>query len=467
MLEPTKCDEMLSNFALNFNLRLYNMACSHHVSPDQGLERVFFALEDSTEIWAGMGDHSVVLFDTTFATNRYGQKLGFFSTVAPDGSSVILAATLIQSESKESFEWAFERFRDTFSVPTTIYTDGCDKQKRAIETEFPGASHMLCVFHLSKNLFTHCKASFGNVSDGWRAFNSAWWKLAKNSDSRSKITFDGQWRSLVEMLPLDSDGNSNAVDWMHGLYEKRAKWAAAWTWGHFSAGMHSTQRCESVHKHFKTHLMANNLLIALGKEIVAFNKNNRERNKGKMERRRIQQQANTGGLLPPGVAALAGTITPFALDIVRAQAAQINRYAYLVEVCKYDPHQPELCRAIIGAPRRHPPQVRSSTAAAAATAPEAGFTASELQHGYNVFDDEYTSAAGAGGDMHQRFIVFGHLAQVGLDPAQYYNFIQLYYKAIHGDVHARDDFEAHNLGRYFRQMMSLADGERLRWDEHA
>ena len=211
--------------------------------------------------------NTVVLFDTTFSTNKYGQKLGFFTTVSPDGETVILAATFLQSESKESFEWTFGKFRETFSGPVTIFTDGCAHQARAIKREFPETRHMLCVFHLSKNLFTHCKSAFGRDTAAWEAFNDAWWKLAKNSDSRSRVTFDRNWRALVGMLPTTSDGESAAVDWMAGLYEKREKWAAAWTWAHWSAGVHSTQRCESIHKHFKTHLRSHNLLIDLGKEV--------------------------------------------------------------------------------------------------------------------------------------------------------------------------------------------------------
>mmetsp|Transcript_5427 Transcript_5427/g.13778 ORF Transcript_5427/g.13778 Transcript_5427/m.13778 type:complete len:479 (+) Transcript_5427:1167-2603(+) len=297
-----------------------------HESREAGLERSFFASEGSAETWAGLGDNSVVLFDTTFATNRYGQKLGFFTTVSPHGHTVILAATFLQSESRESFEWAFSRFRDTFTSPATIFTDGCAHQARAIQSEFPEAKHMLCTFHLSKNLVTHCKKAFRNNAD-WEAFNSAWWGLAKDSDARSQITFAGKFRKLVDMLPeVDDDASSqkgvSTAEWMKGLYEKREQWAAAWTWAHWSAGVHSTQRCESIHKHFKAHLRANNMSIDLAKEIVDFNYNNGERLKGKTEHKRIDALCETNMVLPSLVKSLTTEVTPFAYSVVKGQYQQ-------------------------------------------------------------------------------------------------------------------------------------------------
>ena len=127
-----------------------------------------------------------------------------------------------------------------------------------------------------------------------------------------------------------------------------------------------------------------------------------------------------------------------------------------MELGKYDRDRPQDCKAIIGAPRRRLPS--ASTPAV----PEAGETAHELQHGYDVID---AYNAPVGDDWRERVLVFTHLAHLRLDPERFYNFTKLWYKALSGDIQARENFQSCDLGKYFGDLLSIHDGETWGWDD--
>jgi hypothetical protein len=109
----------------------------------------------------------VVLYDTTWGTNRYGMKLGCFTTVGRNGETIILAASLLMHETDDSFVWAFEQFRKAFRIPPSVFvTDGDPKMASAVSKIFPDSTkHMLCIYHLSLNFTEHIKPLFPDQAD--------------------------------------------------------------------------------------------------------------------------------------------------------------------------------------------------------------------------------------------------------------------------------------------------------------
>ena len=112
----------------------------------------------------------MLLYDTTFSTNRAGMKLGCGTGVNEEGLSNLLFVSLVSFQDAESFEWVFGQFVLAFRYPPgVIFTDSDGAMKIAFESRLTplGTRHMLCTWHLSKNILTNMKAT---ASDQWHIF---------------------------------------------------------------------------------------------------------------------------------------------------------------------------------------------------------------------------------------------------------------------------------------------------------
>ncbi len=227
------------------------------------LSRCFFELEHGVDEWARGGDLNVLFLDGTFSTNRAGLTLVAFTTVSSTGQTVVLAIGLLRSQSALCYEWLYRRFHDVFKVkPAAVFTDSAIELELSIvecstiETDiWHGVQHFLCTYHLSQNLFEHCKKSFGSDTQGWKSFVDLFWKLAKESDASFTSTFTEEFQALIQMVPASTDEDlpvHPAVTWLQDtLLTKKEKWAACHTWACCTWGAHSTQRSESYNRVLK------------------------------------------------------------------------------------------------------------------------------------------------------------------------------------------------------------------------
>ncbi|XP_074266204.1 protein FAR1-RELATED SEQUENCE 5-like [Silene latifolia] len=70
--------------------------------------------------------HHVLIFDTTYRTNRYNLICGAFVGINNHWSNVMFGFAFLANEKQESFEWLFNVFNEsmgTDTVPVTIFTD--------------------------------------------------------------------------------------------------------------------------------------------------------------------------------------------------------------------------------------------------------------------------------------------------------------------------------------------------------
>ena len=188
----------------------------------------------------------VVLYDTTWGTNRYGMKLGCFTTVGRNGETIILAASLLMHETDDSFVWAFEQFRKAFRIPPSVFvTDGDPKMASAVSKIFPDSTkHMLCIYHLSLNFTEHIKPLFPDQAD-FKVATDLFWKIAKETDAHSKERFQQDFDKLytyVEEVNCTNETKYNsALKFLRSLEDRREKWASRFTWSNLTMGVHSTQ----------------------------------------------------------------------------------------------------------------------------------------------------------------------------------------------------------------------------------
>jgi hypothetical protein len=271
--------------------REHKQGLFHRLKTDSDgcLSHAFFVMPGAEEIWAVTPDYNVVLYDTKVrvprvgllyvrditnlvpspqhGTNNPGLKMAAYVTVDATGATKALAYSFLLDESNESHQWSYECFKDAFRTPpAVIFTDSDPGMKVAIAAVFPDAEHLLCVWHLSKNMFTHIKAACGNDDAMWKRMLSTWWCIVKQSDLSSRETFDEEWARLTAMLDESTvTGKSmlSARKWLAKMAEEKEHWAYRWTWQHMTMGIHSTQRIESLHAHIMGYLRASTLLVEL------------------------------------------------------------------------------------------------------------------------------------------------------------------------------------------------------------
>ena len=83
-----------------------------------------------------------------------------------------------------------EEFIKVFrTAPNVIFSDGDPGITNAICLVFTRTTHLLCTFHITKNMTTHIKPLFSGQGDDlkakWTKFIKEWWKICKKQDSLS------------------------------------------------------------------------------------------------------------------------------------------------------------------------------------------------------------------------------------------------------------------------------------------
>jgi hypothetical protein len=117
----------------------------------------------------------------------------------------------------------------------------------------------------------------------------------------------------------------DALEWFESLNTRKHQWAARWTWQHFTMGVHSTQRSESIHSAIKKFLGATTLLVQLSKKLQAYQRD-LDHSAALVEARGAFRRVTTHTNDLPCVAMIADKVTDYALEILRAQQAQQPAY---------------------------------------------------------------------------------------------------------------------------------------------
>ena len=98
--------------------------------------------------------HDVIIFDTTYLTNKYDMSFSPFIGINYHGKSIILGCGLLSGEDMDSFVWVFRQWLQSMCgiAPKSIIMDQCQAMRRAIEIVFPETVHRLCIWHITMKL---------------------------------------------------------------------------------------------------------------------------------------------------------------------------------------------------------------------------------------------------------------------------------------------------------------------------
>ncbi|KAK0593930.1 hypothetical protein LWI29_030171 [Acer saccharum] len=199
----------------------------------------------------------VVVFDTTYNTNRYSMVFAPLIGVNNHGQTIVFACAFLSDETTDSFIWLFEQFKKAMpgGAPKMIITDQDLAMTKAISEVFPDSFHRYCSWHIL-NKFSE-KINAITYRDYYSDFQKCIWQ------SYTREEFDSNWIEIVEKSNL----NDNA--WLRSMYELRSKWVPVYINHVFSVGMSSSQRAEISHAFFKRYVSKKNSLFDF---ITRFNR---------------------------------------------------------------------------------------------------------------------------------------------------------------------------------------------------
>ncbi|KAH6762432.1 hypothetical protein C2S52_019865 [Perilla frutescens var. hirtella] len=177
----------------------------------------------------------VVVFDTTYRTNKYNMICAPFVGLNNHKKNVMFGCAFLTDEKIDTFEWLFEVFKKSMKLkcPITIFTDQDHAITNALSKVFPDARHQLCIWHLYQNAVSR----FGRLK-GNKDFTDAFQRCLTGCVNKEE--FERCWASMI------SDHGLGDNSWFARLYDLREKWCIAYNKDYFSAGILSSQRSEST-----------------------------------------------------------------------------------------------------------------------------------------------------------------------------------------------------------------------------
>ncbi|KAJ0985836.1 hypothetical protein J5N97_004192 [Dioscorea zingiberensis] len=157
----------------------------------------------------------VVIFDTTYRTNKYNMICAPFVGVNHHWQNVLFGCAFLLDETTSSFIWLFKTFMESmqWKQPQTIFTDQCAAMSNAIENVMQCSRHRLCLWHIGQNAAKKISRYYGQP-DFKKLFNSCIY------DCHTIEEFELKWSSLLNKYNLQENS------WIQNLYKYKEKWAS-------------------------------------------------------------------------------------------------------------------------------------------------------------------------------------------------------------------------------------------------
>lgn len=114
---------------------------------------------------------TVLLMDCTYKTNKFSMPLLHIVGINNCSKTFSIAFCFISQEQTRNYTWALQQLDETldFQKPSVIVTDKEQALINAIEEVYPNSSHLLCLWHIFKNIQTNCCKHFKSEDD-WMNF---------------------------------------------------------------------------------------------------------------------------------------------------------------------------------------------------------------------------------------------------------------------------------------------------------
>ncbi|XP_021758890.1 protein FAR1-RELATED SEQUENCE 5-like [Chenopodium quinoa] len=148
----------------------------------------------------------VLIFDTTYRTNKYGLICAPFVGINNYWKTTMFGCAFITDEKTDTFVWLLSIFKKSMCgiEPKSIFTDQDLAMSNAIPEVYPNSRHRLCLWHLQKNFVSH----FGTLKNN-PEFKNMFHKCLSGCDSESE--FEDVWNKMVQKHGLEKKECIHAI----------------------------------------------------------------------------------------------------------------------------------------------------------------------------------------------------------------------------------------------------------------
>jgi hypothetical protein len=203
----------------------------------------------------------VLIADATYKTNRFNMPLFNIVGITPNNMSFFAASAFLPGEADVDFEWVLQKLKDVYDAqklpyPKVILTDADGALARAITTVFPTTTHLLCIWHVNKNLEKQIKPLFKKkctvhgqeeinqfLNDEWNAFKAEWFDTISASTEEQ---WEEQWKAFQEKY---DDEYPTTIQYIKKtlLIPHKEKLVKFWVNQHMHWNNQATSRGEGLH----------------------------------------------------------------------------------------------------------------------------------------------------------------------------------------------------------------------------
>ncbi|KAI1004522.1 hypothetical protein K3495_g3695 [Podosphaera aphanis] len=223
-------------------------SCQIQRDGENRLTHLFFSCSQSVELLRRY-PYTLVI-DCTYKTNRFKMPLLHIIGTTSFNMSFSVAFAFLRYEREHDYQWALENIIGLFfdKLPVTIATDRELALTNSIETLLPNIAHLLCAWHIQKNVLNNCRKYFGSEDD-WAKFLSAWTKVIESLPTQSYEENVEKLRGLYASLPVMLTYISET--WL--IYKEKFVHAYSNNFIHF--GNLTSSRAEGMHHMIKSYIL--------------------------------------------------------------------------------------------------------------------------------------------------------------------------------------------------------------------
>ncbi|CAN6303481.1 unnamed protein product [Urochloa humidicola] len=216
----------------------------YQTSTEGRLLNLFWCDGQSRLDYQAFGD--LVIFDSTYRTNRYRMPFVPFVGLNHHRSTTIFACAIVSHETVESFQWLLRTLVAAMynKEPRSIITDGDRAMRKAIRVVLPNTDHRLCTWHIERNA---AKFLHHSMLPGFR-------RLIYMRGTPE--TFETRWKSFMKQHIKTGKRRRRRKHhrWLTKMYIIRRLWAASYLKNKYFLGAKSNQRSESLNSRLHKHL---------------------------------------------------------------------------------------------------------------------------------------------------------------------------------------------------------------------
>ncbi|XP_012842429.1 PREDICTED: protein FAR1-RELATED SEQUENCE 5-like [Erythranthe guttata] len=191
----------------------------------------------------------IFVIDCTYKTNRY--RLPFLEIVGFTCTNMTfsIAFEYLDHEKTENFEWVLRCLMEAMIScpwPNCIVTDRDLALMKVVANVYPSSHHLLCRWHVNKNILANYKKMFTKDITKWKQFQSAFSALIERNTIEE---FNEDWEAMERtFVGYPSAITYVANSWLDPYKEKLA---SVWTIKCTHFGTYTSSRVEGAHRRMK------------------------------------------------------------------------------------------------------------------------------------------------------------------------------------------------------------------------